>query len=421
MKNPRPLLTRHKQRARSLGAAIALISAANPGVVNSSPAGLLAAAPAVLSPAEASAKDNFGAAVAIDGTRMAVGATGVDKPKDGAGSVYLYERDAAEWQYEASLQLDNDIGVQTSLGAALALEGNWLAAGAPGVYAGEGAVFLYSVDDAGWLQRHRFLMPGSQKFTAFGGNLDMHNGRLIAGAPGFDGAANDTGVAMLYELTDGGEWVASAQLQSDSPGEGERFGSAVALHGNLALVGAHGSSAAYLFQRRDDRWEQVARFSEEVGEVRGNFGDSVALVGDTLLIGAPFADTEDGERRGSVFIYTRENGAWNLKTTLYSDTPNRGDEFGRRVVLQNGLAVIASPRDDTDARDAGAVLVFDENGGDWTFAGRLSRSGPASYDEFGRSLAADAGVAGGTVLVGTPSDAPPGQEAYSGTVSAYPW
>ena len=320
-----------------------------------------------------------------------------------------------------SLHLDNDIGVQTRLGAALALEGDWLAAGAPGVYAGEGAVFLYTLEDAGWQQRHRFLMPGSQEFTAFGGNLDMHNGRLIAGAPGFDGAANDTGMAMLYELTDGGEWVASAQLQPDSPKEGERFGSAVALHGNLALVGAHGVSAAYLFERRDDRWLQVARFSEEVGEVRGNFGDSVALAGDTLLIGAPFANTDNGERRGAAFIYTHQDDAWKLQATLHSDSPNRGDEFGRRVVLESGMAVIASPRDDVDSRDAGAVLVFGEDEGDWSLEGRLSRPGPASYDEFGRSLAAETGVEGGMVIVGAPSDAPPGQDAYSGTITAYRW
>lgn len=417
MDDSRHAFTRYIQPARTVFTTLAATLLAASAAAD--PASLLAAEPAVWSPTGVADKDHFGTAVAIDGQRMAVGATGVDKPKDGAGAVYLYERSGTEWQQAAALQLGNDIGVQTQLGAAVALEGDWLAAGAPGVYAGEGAVFLYGRDGNEWQQEHRFLPPGSQDFTGLGSNLDMDNGRLIAGVPGFDGDAKDSGMVLLYELTDGDEWVASGQLQPDAPGEGERFGSDVALHGNLALVGAHGVSAAYLFEQRDDQWVQVARFSEAVGELRGNFGDSVALAGNTLLIGAPFADTEKGERQGAAFLYTREGDDWALQATLHSDNPNRGDQFGRGVALRDGMALVTSPRDDADERDAGAVLVFGRGDGDWTIKGRLARPEPASYDEFGRALAMDA--ESGTVLVGTPSDAVTDEEAYTGSVAAYRW
>ncbi|MGM0633161.1 MAG: FG-GAP repeat protein [Pseudomonadota bacterium] len=379
---------------------------------------LLSAQPSVWSPAEAVDRDRFGSSVDLNADRIAVGATAADGPADDAGAVYLMKRNGNDWQQTSVLRLE-DVGAAAHFGSDVAFDGEWLAAGSPGVYAGAGAIYLFHHNDNDWQQQQRFLLPESQDFTFFGSTLDMEAGLLIAGAPGYDASANDSGIVMVYELGDNGNWIESGQMQTENPQEGERLGSAVALHGNRALVGADGAGVAYLFERRSSEWVQIARFSEEVGE-RGGLGASVALADGVAIVGAPFAEDTSGEARGAAFLYTEKDGSWELQTRLQSDTPNRSDEFGAAVAVSNGMAMVSSPRDDTAARDAGAVFVYAPGDGEWNLDGRLSLPDSSEYDEFGRSLALD--VEAGAAAVGTPADAPPDtDDGYPGTVTTYRW
>ncbi|MDR9440734.1 MAG: FG-GAP repeat protein [Halomonas sp.] len=393
---------------------IALTAALAAPAVMAGPTELLAAPATVWAPEEAADGDRFGASVALDGNRAAVGAMGVAIPTDGAGAVYLYEHTGRDWQRTRVLHLEN-VGVDAHFGSDVALAGDWLAAGGTGVYAGAGAVYLFHQDGDDWPQRQRFLLPESQDFTFFGSTLDMTAARLLAGAPGYDAGARDSGIVMVYERQEDGRWREADPLQVETPQEGERLGSAVALHGDRALVGAAGSGSAYLFEHRQGAWSQIARFSEDLGE-RSSFGASVSLADGVVLIGAPFAKNAAGDPEGAAFLYTEQDGSWAAQTRLQSDTPNRSDQFGAAVALTDGMALVASPRDDADARDAGAVFVYAPKDGQWRLSGRLSRPQPSAYDEFGRSLA----VKAGTVAVGSPNDAAPGTEdGYPGTVTGY--
>lgn len=410
---------RPQHPARTACTILSLTTALLAPTVLADPAGLLAARPVAWSSADAADSDRFGAAVALDADRVAIGATAVDVPTDGAGAVYVFDRDGAGWQESAVLHLEG-VGVDARFGSAVALEDDWLAAGGSGVYAGAGAIYLFQHEGEDWQQRHRFLLPESQDFTFFGSTLDMNGEVLIAGAAGFDAGATDSGIVMLYERTEDGTWAESGQLQPENPEQGERFGSAVALHGNRAVVGADGAGAAYVFERNGDEWEQVAHLSEDVGE-RGGFGASVALSDSMVLVGAPFAENASGESPGAAFLYAEQGGSWERQATLLSDAPGRSDQVGAAVALIDGMALVSSPRDDADADDGGAVLVYAPDGGNWAFTGRLSSPDPGAYDEFGRSLAVDAEA--GVALVGTPEDAVPGGNdgEYPGTVTAFQW
>jgi len=331
----------------------------------------------------------------------------------------VYHRDPSGRQQEAVLHPGKNVGAQVHLGAAVALDGNRLAAGAPGVYSDNGAVYVYTGKGKHWKQKTRLVLSNDQRFVFFGSALAMDDGTLMAGAPGYDAGEKDTGLVMVYTPGKNGDWSQSTKLQPDNPLKGERFGSSVALHGNLALVGAPSSKggAAYLFEHKGEKWSQVARLSADLGD-KAAFGRSVAINGDTALVGAAFTKGDSGDSEGAAFVYTRKGGRWKQTAVLHSSAPNRGDQFGDAVALQDGMALVSSPRDDKQARDAGAVLVFAREGNNWKWQGRLTRPNAQTYEEFGRALAVDDGV----LLVGTPDGAAPGgKKKYPGTVTSYNW
>lgn len=419
MSHPASRPADYARATRSAAIALTILATTLVPPTLANPGELLAATPSAWSPDGAADKDHFGASLDVRGELLAVGATGVDGPGDGAGAVYLYENSTSGWQETTALQLE-DVGADARFGSAVSLADGWLAAGASGVYAGQGAIYLFNRQNDEWQQRQRLLLPESQDFTFFGSTLDMEGDRLIAGAPGFDAGATDSGIVMTYTRGEGGKWAAAGRLQPETPVAGERFGTAVVLEGGRALVGAaasDGEGAAYLFEYQEGGWAQVARLSESVGD-GGGFGTSVALRGNTALVGAPFAQNDSREPQGAAFVYTEQAGNWERRATLHSDAPNPRDEFGAAVALAEDMALVSSPRDDLAADDAGAVVLFTRQGQDWSQAGRLPGAEPAAYDELGRSLAVDA--AAGAVLVGTPNDAAPGTTGkYPGTVTAY--
>lgn len=379
---------------------------------------LIASQPEVFAPTELQDRDRFGSAVALKGDIAAVGATGTDGATEDAGAVYVYHRSEDGWQEQEVLHLEK-VGVKTRFGTALDLENGWLAAGAPGLYSDLGAVYLYRSNGGQWQQQTRLTPPDSQDFVFFGSALDLHRNSLAVGAPGYDGAKKDSGLVMIYRHDDNGAWTEGTPLSPDEPISGERFGTSLTLDGNRLLVGAagrDGAEAAYLFEYRDGVWQQAGRLSEDFGDQSVGYGEAVALEGERALVGALRATGDSPESQGAVYAYALKSGTWTLEKVLRSDAPARRDQFGAALALEDGLALIAAPRDDASAADAGAVFVFTQADEEWQLKGRLSRPDAEAYDNFGGDLVLD----NGNAWVGTPTDLAPGTDGRStGTVTRY--
>ncbi|PLW81184.1 hypothetical protein CWI75_17275 [Kineobactrum sediminis] len=404
-----------------IGAVGATALLTGPVLAGSGADALLAAQPQLLVRAEPQARQAFGSAVALAGDIAAVGAPGNDGPTEDAGAIFLYQRSDNGWQENGMLSLEN-VGVGAGLGYAVAVEDGWLAAGASGIQSGRGAVYLYREEGGAWQEQARLLLPGRSRngFEIFGSALDLDAGVLVAGAPGHDGEAKNAGLVMAYRRTDDGSWTEGTALLPDVPVAGERFGTDVALDGGRLLVGAAGmddAEAAYLFEYRNGAWQQVARLSEELGEKGGGYGAAVALQGDTALVGARRAPDDSGESRGAVFAYTLGDGGWTRQAVLHSDAPARGDQFGAALALDHGVALVSAPRDDAGADDAGAVFVFARDDGHWQLKGRLPRTEPASYANFGDGFVV---LDGGRAWVGSPNDSAPDSDVRAaGVVTRY--
>ena len=189
------------------------------------------------------------------------------------------------------------------------------------------------------------------------------------------------------------EWYGKVELDPGDVAQKERFGHAVALSGNTALVGASRSpasthqGAAWVFVK-DALWTRQAKLLAEDPAPWQYFGVSVALRDDTALVGAP----GDGPA-GSAHVFTRNGVSWELEYRL---TPSDGapeDYFGRSVALGGDLAFVGGAR---KPGDTGAVYVFSRTGSEWTEVQKLVPDDARPGDSFGGAIA----FSGDTLVVG---------------------
>ena len=182
------------------------------------------------------------------------------------------------------------------------------------------------------------------------------------------------------------------------------FATAVVFEGGEIFVGRPGEFAffpippnhagtVHVFGLDDDGdWDEKAVLSSESVEVGDGFGASLAVDGNTLLVGAPM--TRGGRGAAYVFSRPRAGAPWGLVTILRSATRREGDEFGAAVAIDGEFALIGSP----GRADTGAVLVFRLLGGAWTEVATLEGSGVSLGERFGSALAIEAN----RLLVGAP-------------------
>lgn len=204
---------------------------------------------------------------------------------------------------------------------------------------------------------------------------------------------------------------------------GDYFGASVALSGNTALVGAIGddneAGSAYIFTRIGGVWIQQAKLTASDRVLGDEFGLSVALSGDVALVGAPADQQTSGDmNQGSAYIFVKPASGWADMTEtakLRSSDGAMNDRFGRSVALDGNIALIGAPQHKVTYLNQGAAYIFIKPAGGWVstsaFAAQLTASDGASGDLFGRSVA----LSGDTALIGAPED----DVTYANQGSAY--
>ncbi|GIW39447.1 MAG: hypothetical protein KatS3mg076_0024 [Candidatus Binatia bacterium] len=207
-----------------------------------------------------------------------------------------------------------------------------------------------------------------------------------------------------------------AKLTSSDGITSDEFGTSVAVSGDTVVVGAplhdvSGNSAqgaAYVFVRSGSSWSdmtEVAKLLASDGGAVDFFGTSVAIEGDTIVVGAPLHDVGADTDRGAAYVFVRPVGGWSGTLTetakLLASDGAGGDEFGTSVDLSGDTVVVGAWRADIGANSAqGAAYVFEKPGSGWSGTinevAKLTASDGGSLDEFGASV----GIDGETIAVG---------------------
>lgn len=249
-----------------------------------------------------SSTEGFANAIGIAGDLILVGAPYADNGGPGLnnGNVHAFKRTGTVWTQNQlvtpSSKLDNQ-----NFGSSVDIDGTTAVIGAQqettDTFGGAGRAHVFTTDGTTWTQRASLKAPTPSSYALFGTAVAIHGNTLVVGAPGVDGPEatgfpwSNGGVGQAYVFTgSGASWTHQATLTPEGTSQSTGFGSAVALHGNYAVISAGGQSAAYLFTRSGTTWTRQNKYQFGVPTNPGSFGQSVAVEGDTVMIGAPGAN-----------------------------------------------------------------------------------------------------------------------------------
>lgn len=423
--------------------------------------------------------DTFGSVVAISGNTVVVGAPTEDSAADvvngnqaddsaeNAGAAYVFIRNGDAWTQQAYLKPFNT-DANDRFGSSVAISGDIIVVGAPqeasnaiGVGGGgadnsaqyAGAAYVFVRSGTTWTQQAYLKASNTQSNDLFGSAVAVSGETVAVGAfgeqssaTGINGEQSDNsltaaGAVYLFKRS-GGLWAQEAYVKASNTGENDEFGWSVALSGETLLVGArmefsaatgvngdqsdnsaNQAGAAYVFVRNDSTWTQQAYMKAHNTTHYDWFGQSVALFGDTAVIGAnqeqgsgTGVNPEDDDLldlAGAAYVFVRQGTSWTQQAYLKASNTDTVEEFGGAVAISGDVAVVGASwedsastganGDETDngANRSGAAYVFLRTGEDWVQQAYLKASNTDSMDHF----AAAVGVHGDTVVVGAPNEA----------------
>ena len=351
----------------------------------------------------------FGWAVAIDGDTAVVSAFA---DYDNRGAAYVYERTDAGWQQVSKLTaydgMDGDNG--DFLGISLAVSGDTVVLGAAlddnenGTDAG--AVYVYVKPEGGWpaamTETKKLIAPAKGAGRGFGTALALKGDTLVVGSPGKDDSLIP-GEVFVFQGS-GTSWNLKATLSVDGLNGSDSYGAALDYDGQTLVVGAFGQDklkgAVYVYQKPAGGWSDKmadAVLRADDGQANDFFGGSVAVDGDTILVGAN-GDDDDGNKSGAVYVFERSGGKWNsdpVQKLTASDAKPVGN-FGYAVDLAGSSAVIGASHPNDQAADT--VYLFTRLGSQWKEKGNLTDPDAKVNSKFGFSVAIDGN--GSTILAG---------------------
>jgi len=357
--------------------------------------------------------DEFGFSVAISGDTLVVGAfsedsnaTGVngdeaDNSASSSGVVYVFNRTAGVWSQQAYIKASN---TQTGdyFGQSIAISGDTLVVGAHG-----------------------------EDSNATGVNGDET-----------DDSASKSGAAYVFIRT-AGTWSQQAYLKASNAGAHDEFGWSVAISGETVVVGAHqegsyatgvngdqsddftsDAGAAYVFTREAGVWSQQAYVKASNTGTNDYFGESLAISGETLVVGAvgeaSNATGVDGDETndlavdsGAAYVFTRTDDVWSQQAYLKASNTGASDEFGHSLAISGKILVIGAFRESSDATGvdgdsannlaewSGAAYVFVRDTGVWEQHAYLKASNTDEDDQFGTSVA----ISNSMIVVGARREA----------------
>lgn len=354
------------------------------------------------------AGDQFGFSVAIDGTTALVGALEADaKDIKDSGAAYVYSLGAAGWQQQAKLVADPAYAGDT-FGGNVALKNHIAMLGVikrDDKAEDAGAVFAFERQAGSWSQKQMLTATDAKAGDAFGQSIALTERFVVIGAPHSDAPHKDSGSAYVY-LRQSDRWQFHSKLTAADSAEGDLFGISVAIDGNTILVGAdlnderaEKAGAVYVYQFDGQHWQHQAKLMAQDGADTDIFGVRVALIGDTALISARRDDVEGiGKDAGSVYIFERTVDKWTQTQKLVAPDGKAEDRFANGVALSQDTALISASHHDANGNNAGAVYLFKKQQGQWRFSSKIVAGDGVPEDKFGWNV----GLSNNTAIIAVP-------------------
>lgn len=327
-----------------------------------------------------------------------------------------------------------------------------------------------------WTQRAYLKASNSETLDNFGKVVKVYGDLMVVAAENEDSnqvvitngttsssnnSTSNSGAVYVYRKT-GLNWVQEAYLKAPNSDSNDYFGRSISVYGDTIVVGVpledsntqaitHGATASidnssanqgavYVFRKVSGQWIQEAFIKASNGDAGDNFGASVDIYGDTLVVGAPKeqssqnsitnGDTSSGNNSlssaGAIYVFKRTSGVWLQQAYIKPSNVDADDEFGTQVAIHNDTIIASSPFEssyqtsitngssassDNSGFLVGAVYVFKRTGTTWAQEAYLKAANSEDFDLFGDSIA----ISGDTVAVGSQFESSNSTSIINGT------
>ncbi|MFM9994464.1 MAG: hypothetical protein ACKVU4_01540 [Phycisphaerales bacterium] len=303
----------------------------------------------------------YGVTTALDGDVAVIGGTSAS----GGGAAWVFRRTGAGWQEESQL-IPNDPSSNASYGASVAVEGDIAVVGAP-TSSGNGAAYVFERIGGVWTQRAKLVSILPVANEELGRAVAISGDTIAAGARAADvQGVLDAGAVYVFRGS-GTNWPEEARLTVAGGLTLDYFGASVALDGDVLVAGAIGrgpgagiadDGEAYVFHRSGTVWTDWQPLAPPGIAAGAIFGQSVAVLGDRIVVGAPFDIAIGGFNRGAAHVFTFDGVNWDRTAKLPSTNNSGLERFATDVALHAEHILVGAPLSGT-FNNSGAAYVLD--------------------------------------------------------------
>lgn len=305
------------------------------------------------------------------------------------------------------------------LGYSIAVSGSTLVVGAnladSELLQNTGSAYVFVRDGNSWVQQQRLRASDAEPHDQFGFSVGIEGGTIVVGSVADDDAGGSSGSVYVF-ARNGASWTQQQKLTASDAEANDQFGYSVGISANTLLIGANigdskmaeDSGVAYIFKNDGAHWAQQHKLAANDAETNSAFGSSVSIAGDHLIVG-DYLNNSAGSNSGAAYLFTRNDTEWVQVQKLLANDGEAGDSFGYSLAISGETAMIGTPHHLNTSGGSGAAYAFVHDETKWTQQQEITASDAPKLDKFGRSV----GISGEVAVIGAPFDGVPGFEAGS--------
>lgn len=322
--------------------------------------------------------DRFGDAVGISGDTVVVCAFLDSDAGADSGSAYVFVRNGNTWTQQQKL-IASDAAAGDLFGRSVAISGDSIVVSADAKASSAGAAYVFVRNGGVWTQQQKLTASDAAVNSYFGSSLAISGDTIMVGATG---PGSNAGAVYVFTRS-GGVWTEQQKLIAADPVADDFFGNSLAISGETIAVGADGkdgyTGAAYVFVLTGTNWIQQAKLTAADRGLHDLFGHLLDISGETIVVGAPQSD-DKGSKAGSAYTFVRSGTTWTQQAKLTANDAASDQFFGNAVGISGDIVVAGASGSDS-------AYLFSRSGSLWQQQGKLIPSdalgGPNNFGFIG--------------------------------------
>jgi hypothetical protein len=339
-------------------------------------------------PHDPATDDRFGNYVSISDEFAIVGSYWDDDNGSKSGSAYIFNRQGHKWVEHAKIK-PSDGEADEWFAWSVAIDANYALVGCR--YDNEkgsnsGSAYIFKREGNSWVEQQKLSPDDGGPGDEFGESVSISGNYAVISAYHDNVHGERSGAAYVFKCVEN-KWFQQEKLYPETGAAYDIFGESVAIHGDYIIVGAsgyneNGTGAAYIFKRDGNIWNQQAKLLSQDNYAGNVLGYNVSIYQDYAMVGA-VGVTDNGFRSGAAFIFKRDGEQWTEQAKIVPEDNEEKDHFGRGLCIYKNYAVIGAGYDNDKGEDSGSLYVFKRENETWKQQTKLVPNDGASEDLFG--------------------------------------